>query len=168
MTDLIIIIIVLYGGYFGYQKGLISQLFRFMILFICIYKGIDIFQYFSEIFIKKENKLLFTGISIIISFFFIIFIAFLMKKIIELIFIFTWMNPLNKWLGGLLGLIKYFLFISICLCLIKEVNKKIYLFTPNFFKNSFEQEFQNLSYVYIKFCLFFLKKLKEFLPSNII
>ncbi|AER40420.1 MAG: CvpA family protein [Flavobacteriales bacterium] len=146
LTDIIILIIVIYGGYKGYRKGLLSQLFVFMIFFMLIYKGIDLFHLFSEILPKKVNirkeKPFSTVFSLIILFFFIIIIAFFTKKIIEFIFRITWINPLDKWLGGLLGLIKYFFYLSICILLLKEANEKINLIPYNFFQNSFEKEFQ--------------------------
>ncbi|AEU09391.1 hypothetical protein BLBCPU_348 [Blattabacterium sp. (Cryptocercus punctulatus) str. Cpu] len=165
ITDLIILIIVLYGGYHGYKKGLLSQLFVFMIFFILIYKGIDIFYLVSEILPKKVNSRnkdpFATSYSIIISFFLIIVIAFLIKKILEFFFIITWIKPIEKWLGGILGLIKYFFYLSICILLFKEINEKINLIPYNFFQNSFEKEFQYIFSIYRKAPLFFLKKLEE-------
>ncbi|WP_185862925.1 CvpA family protein [Blattabacterium cuenoti] len=171
-TDIIILIIVLYGAYKGYRKGLLSQLFVFMICFFFLYKGIDVFHFLSEEFLKKYSKKepFFTGVTIISSFFFIIFIAFFTKKIIELILTITWTKPFDKVFGGLLGLIKYFFYLSIWIFFLKEANKKINLIPYNFFSNSFEKEFQYLFYISRKEFLFFLNKLEKlyFLFSNII
>ncbi|WP_317046294.1 CvpA family protein [Blattabacterium sp. (Cryptocercus kyebangensis)] len=165
ITDIIILITLLYGGYHGYKKGLLSQLFVFMIFFILIYKGIDIFYLVSEILPKKVNgsnkEPFFIGYSIIISFFLIILTAFLTKKILEFFFIITWIQPIEKWLGGILGLIKYFFYLSICILLLKEVNEKINLIPYHFFQNSFEKEFQYIFSIYRKGPQFFFKKLEE-------
>ncbi|WP_185878675.1 CvpA family protein [Blattabacterium cuenoti] len=171
-TDIIIIIIVLYGAYKGYRKGLLSQLFVFMICFFFLYKGIHVFNFFSEVLLKRysQEEPFLTGFSLIISFFFIIFIAFLTKKIIEIILKITWIKPFDKGFGGFLGLIKYFFYLSIWIFFLKEANKKINLIPYNFFSNSFEKEFQYIFYISRKEFLFFLKKLEElyFLFSNII
>lgn len=161
MLDIIIIILVLYGGYHGYQKGLISQLFIFMIFFMLIFKGFYIFGFIKEILkeinVVNKKSYIFVIYSIIISLFSIIFIAFITKKIIEFIMIITWMKPIDRLGGGILGMIKYFFYLSICLFFLKEANKKIDLFPYNFLQNSFEKEFQ--FFFYQKGSL--LNKLKE-------
>ncbi|WP_185852418.1 CvpA family protein [Blattabacterium cuenoti] len=161
MLDIIIIILVLYGGYHGYKKGLISQLFIFMIFFILILKGFYIFDFFQkilkEVYLKDNKSYKYIIYSIIISFFSIIFIAFITKKIIEFIMIITWMKPIDRLGGGILGMMKYFFCFSICILLLKEANKKIDLFPYNFFNNSFEKGFQ--FFFYQKDSL--LNKLKE-------
>ncbi|WP_185882127.1 CvpA family protein [Blattabacterium cuenoti] len=171
-TDIIILIIVLYGAYKGYRKGLLSQLFVFMICFFFLSKGMDVFHFVSEGLLKKysNKEPFFTGVTLISSFFFIIFIAFLTKKIIELILTITWTKPFDKGFGGLLGLIKYFFYLSIWIFFLKEANKKINLIPYNFFSNSFEKEFQYIFYISRKEFLFFFKKLEKlyFLFSNII
>ncbi|WP_341655089.1 CvpA family protein [Blattabacterium cuenoti] len=166
MLDLIIIIIVLYGGYHGYQKGLISQLFMFMIFFMFIFKGFYVFDFVKKILIEvnivSKKSYIFIIDSIIISIFSIIFIAFITKKIIEFIMIITWMKPIDRLGGGILGMIKYFFFLSICILFLKETNKKIDLFPYHFLQNSFEKElkfffyqkgsfFQKLKELYFKF-----------------
>ncbi len=159
ILDIIIIIIVLYGGYHGYKKGLVSQCFVFMIFFILIYKGTYIFNYVTEILKKIENKEsdFLIIYSITISLCSIIFSAFLTKKIIKFIMLITWMTPMDRLIGAILGMIKYFFYISICLFLLKETNKKISIVPYNFFQNSFEKEFQ--FFFYKKGYLF--NKLKE-------
>ncbi|WP_185861511.1 CvpA family protein [Blattabacterium cuenoti] len=161
MLDVIIIILVLYGVYHGYQKGLISQLFIFMIFFMFIFKGFYIYHFVKEMLkemnIVNQKSYVLIIYSLIISLFSIIFIAFLTKKIIEFIMMITWMKPINRLCGGILGMIKYFFLLSICLSLLKEGNKKLDLFPNNFFQNSFEKEFQ--FFLYQKGSL--LDKLKE-------
>ncbi|WP_185867379.1 CvpA family protein [Blattabacterium cuenoti] len=161
MLDIIIIILVLYGGYHGYKKGLISQLFIFMIFFILIFKGFYVYDFVKEIFkevnIVSQKSYIFIIYSLIISLISIIFLAFIAKKIIEIIMIITWMKPLDRLGGVILGMIKYFFFLSICILFLKEANEKVDLFPYNFFKNSFEKEFQ--FFFYKKGSL--LNKLKE-------
>ncbi|WP_185877062.1 CvpA family protein [Blattabacterium cuenoti] len=140
--DIIIIILVLYGGYHGYKKGLISQLFIFMIFFIFIYRGIFIFNFVKKINMINKNSNFFEFSSLIISFFSIIFLSFLIKKIIEYIITITWMTPVNNFFGGILGIIKYLFVISMFLFFLKETNKKINIIPFSFFQNSFEKEFQ--------------------------
>ncbi|WP_185851800.1 CvpA family protein [Blattabacterium cuenoti] len=172
VSDIMIIITILYGGYQGFRKGFLSQLFLAMIFFILIYKGVDLFNFSSNVLIKTVNirnkEPILTGYSLVISFFMITIIAFLIKKIIEFFLSITWMNPIDKWMGGILGMIKYFFYLSICLFFIKETNKKIDLVPDNFLKNSFEKEFQYFFSIYKKGPLFFFRKLEElyFLFSN--
>jgi|GEM_PF-4638476 Colicin V production protein. len=147
MLDLIIVILVLYGGYYGYQKGLISQFFIFMIFFILMFKGFYVFNIVKETLkevniVSKKSYNIFIIYSLIISFISIIFIAFITKKFIEYIMIITYMKPIDRLGGIILGMIKYFFFISICIFFLKEVNKKIDLFPYDFLQNSFEKEFQ--------------------------
>ncbi|WP_185866246.1 CvpA family protein [Blattabacterium cuenoti] len=145
-SDIIIIILVFYGGYQGYQKGLISQFFVFMIFIIIIYKGIYVFDFVKKVnvVIVSKESYFFVIFSLIFSFFSIIFLAFLAKKIIEFIMMITWMKPVDRLFGGILGMIKYFFYISICLFFLKEANQKVDIIPYNFFQNSFEKEFQFL------------------------
>ncbi|WP_185869276.1 CvpA family protein [Blattabacterium cuenoti] len=140
--DIIIVVIVLYGGYHGYQKGLISQFFVFMIFLIFIYKGPVVFDFVKKVNVVNRESYFFLASSLIISFLSIIFLSFFSKKIIEFIMMITWMKPVDRFFGVILGMIKYFFWISICLFFLKEVNKKIYVIPDNFFQNSFEKEFQ--------------------------
>ncbi|AFJ90714.1 CvpA family protein [Blattabacterium sp. (Blaberus giganteus)] len=146
MLDVIIIILVLYGGFRGYQKGLISQFFIFMIFFMFFFKGFYIFDFIKKILkevnIVNEKSYIFIIYSLIITLFSIIFITFITKKIIEFIMIVTWMKPIDRLGGVILGMIKYFFCLSICIFLLKEANKKIDLFPYNFLQSSFEKEFQ--------------------------
>ncbi|WP_185858193.1 CvpA family protein [Blattabacterium cuenoti] len=162
MLDIIIVILVLYGGYHGYKKGLISQFLIFMIFFILIFKGFYIYNFVQEILknmnIVHKKSYIFIIYSVIISLFLIIFMSFITKKIIEFIMIITWMRPIDKLGGGILGMIKYFFCISICILFIKEANQKIDLFSDeNFLKNSFEKKFQFFFYQKESF----FNKLKE-------
>ncbi|WP_185859551.1 CvpA family protein [Blattabacterium cuenoti] len=141
-SDIIIIILVLYGGYQGYQKGLISQFFVFMIFIIFIYKGAYVFDLVKKVNLVSKKSYFFGISSIIFSFLSIIFLAFLAKKIIEFIMMITWMKPVDRLCGGILGMIKYFFYISICLFFLKEANQKVDIIPYSFFQNSFEKEFQ--------------------------
>ncbi|ACY40379.1 hypothetical protein BLBBGE_370 [Blattabacterium sp. (Blattella germanica) str. Bge] len=142
VLDIIIIILVLYGGYHGYQKGLISQFFGFMIFLILIYKGNFVFDLIQKINVVSKESYLFLVSSLIVFFISIIFLAFWSKKLIEFIMMIAWMKPVDRFFGGILGMTKYFFCISICLFFLKEANQKINIIPYSFFKNSFEKEFQ--------------------------
>lgn len=162
--DIIITTIVLYGGYKGYQNGMISQLLGFMIFLIIFYKGVYIYH-FSEELVSKLNisirhSKFFIIYSVAISFIFITILSFLSKKIIELILIITFMKPIDKFLGGILGMVKYFFYISICIFLIKETNQKTNIIPYNFFENSFSNIINILIPISKKEFLFYFNKFK--------
>ncbi|WP_185855727.1 CvpA family protein [Blattabacterium cuenoti] len=157
--DIIIIIVVIYGGYNGYQKGLIYQFFISMIFFLILYKGTFVFEFVKNILqyfkFYNKNKYLFTVYSLIISFFSIIIFTYIAKKILEFFMMITCVKPIDKFFGGILGIMKYFLYISISIFFMKEINYQLNLISHNLFKNSFEKIFH-----------FFLCK-KEFLLYKI-
>ncbi|WP_238784959.1 CvpA family protein [Blattabacterium cuenoti] len=186
--DIIIVIIILYGGYSGYKKGMISQFFGFMMFFLFFYKGIYIYhlskefikkliskefikkliseefikKLISEEFIKKFDinySKYFLFISIVVSFILIILSSFFLKKMIELILIITLMKPIDRFLGAVLGMLKYFFHISICIFLMKKTNMIPYKFFESSFSNS--KIIKIIPTLCQKVLLFFFKKLKE-------
>lgn len=162
--DIIITTIVLYGGYQGYQKGMISQLFGVMIFLIVFYKGVYIYH-FSEELVRKLNisiisSKFFIIYSVTISFTFIILLSFFSKKMIELILIISFMKPIDRFLGGILGIVKYFFYISICIFLIKETNKKINIIPYKFFESSFSNIINIIPTISKRVFLFYFNKFK--------
>ncbi|WP_185868707.1 CvpA family protein [Blattabacterium cuenoti] len=148
LADIIILIAVLYGGYDGYHKGLIAQFYVFMVFFLFFYQGSFFFQFFRNLLIKfdhndtSQNSYLLIVFPIIMSFFSIIFCTLFLKRIIDGFLSFTCMKPIDQMLGGILGMIKYFIYILICLFLIKETNKQFNFFPDIFLKNSFDKIFK--------------------------
>ncbi|WP_185872952.1 CvpA family protein [Blattabacterium cuenoti] len=167
ITDIIIVLIFLYSGYSGYQKGLIDQLFKFIILFIILYKGIIVFQLVSKVVseyvlhnheLVNKNQLLFYIYSI--YFLMIIFISFSIKKIIEILLKTTCGPFINKILGSLLGITNSFVYISILISFLKEMNNKIHFIPYKYFhKFFFEEEFQYIFLIFKNVFIFFLKKM---------
>ncbi|WP_185883135.1 CvpA family protein [Blattabacterium cuenoti] len=148
--DIMILFIVFYGGYHGYQKGFISQFFTFFIFLIFFYKGIFIYKYFikvlKHIHIFENNALLFMIYSAFISFFSVIIFSFFTKKIIQCIMNVLCIQPIDKCIGGILGMVKYFLYVSICFFVIQEMNQKMNLIPKHLLNNSFEKEIEFLLY----------------------
>ncbi|WP_185869849.1 CvpA family protein [Blattabacterium cuenoti] len=160
ILNIIIIAIVLYGGYHGYKKGFISQFFMFMTFLIFFYKGESIYYIITELLNKLNiiNKFssYFIIYSLIISFFSIIILSFLFKKIIKIFLHITCMKPMDRFFGIILGMIKYFFYLSICFFFLKEANRKINIIPDIYLKNSFEKEFQ---FIFSEFLFNKIKKL---------
>ncbi|WP_185882613.1 CvpA family protein [Blattabacterium cuenoti] len=168
ITDIIIVLIFLYSGYYGYHKGFIDQIFKFFILFIILYKGIIVFKLVSKLVsecvihnheLVNKKQLLFYIFSI--YFLMIILIAFSIKKIIEIVFKTIGVTFINNILGSLLGVTKYFIYLSILITFFKEVNKQIHFLPYKYFKNSFEEEFQYIFLIFKNVLIFLLNKMEE-------
>ncbi|WP_185877583.1 CvpA family protein [Blattabacterium cuenoti] len=165
--DILILILVLYGGFCGYKNGLISQLFVPTIFIFSLYKGLYIFHVTKNIlriFFNINDKTYFSHfLFIIVSFIFIVFIVFLLKRIIQFIVTIIYMDYLNKLGGFILGVIKNFLYISLFIFFFKKINKKMNLVSDIFLDSFLEEKFQLFLYKKSSLIIFLLNKLKKLL-----
>ncbi|WP_185878103.1 CvpA family protein [Blattabacterium cuenoti] len=147
LLDIIILIITIIGGFYGYKSGLISQ-FSFPITFIIlIYKGYYIFiRYKNLLHNYINNKIYLLTCSTIISIISVIFFVHILNKSIKLIITMTWMKPIDQLGGMMFGLIKYFLYISTFLFFIKKFNQITKFTYDGFFHSVIEKKLELLLY----------------------
>ncbi|MEO6883002.1 MAG: CvpA family protein [Bacteroidia bacterium] len=125
--DIIIVILILWGFYKGFRKGLIIELASLMALWAGVYGGIK-FSDFAARFLEKTFSwhsshvriiafaILFLGILA-----FVFFIAKITERFVKIILL-NWMNRL---LGALFGGLKFALFISVLFFILHSFEQKL-------------------------------------------
>ncbi|WP_185873509.1 CvpA family protein [Blattabacterium cuenoti] len=146
--DIIILILTICGGLYGYKNGLISQFFFPTTFIILIYKGYNIFIIYRNILYNYINDKIYllTLSSITISIISTIFFVYILNKLIKHIITITCIKPIDKLGGMMLGIIKYFLYISIFLFFIKRINQVIKFTNDEFFQSYLEKKLEIFLY----------------------
>lgn len=115
LTDIILIIILLFGAFKGFQKGLILEIVSFVAFFLAIYGGfkmLDLGVTLLEPY--RENLGSFLPIAAFIVIFILILVVLniagrIFKKIID----FTLLGSFDNAAGALVGILKTALFLSV-------------------------------------------------------
>ena len=147
--DILIVVPLLWGGYNGFKKGLISQVFGTIGLIIGIWLGVN-FPEMVEFLLKgKVDEEYLKIISFVVIFLSVVLVTALLCKFLEKIIDFVQLKIVNKLGGILVGGAKILLFMVI-LCFILENWDK--------YGNVISQEQKSSSLLYSK-----LAKTSEFI-----
>jgi membrane protein required for colicin V production len=125
--DIVISILLLYGGWKGFKRGLVFEIAMLLGLVIGIYaafKFSDLIFSFVQKFLS-DNGYLIHIISFLVVFGVIVLTFILFAKIIESVLKVTALNIFNKIAGALFGVLKFSLVISVLLLLFLPLQKKI-------------------------------------------
>ena len=126
IIDIILIIPIIWFAYRGFKRGLIIELASLVALIAGIYTAL----YFSDFVADFLTNNLDLGpkylpvISFIITFIIAVVIVFFIGKILEKIVNMVALRFLNKLAGGIFGILKAAVFISILLLIINHFNDK--------------------------------------------
>ena len=128
-TDIILLIPLVWGAFWGGYKGLISQIASLIGTIIIFYFSIKYYNPVAHILNAHiHNKLSQTYISIasfIILFLLLFMLVYLTSKQIEKLIKSLHMGFINHFAGVLFGLIKWAFIMSIVLCLINKFGQEI-------------------------------------------
>ena len=125
--DIVIGALLLFGFYRGFSKGLFVELASLVALIVGIWGAIH-FSYFAGGFVKDSvdwDEQYISIVAFAITFITIVVIISLIGKILTKIADFAALGILNKALGGVFGLLKYGLILSIVLIVFDKLNKNI-------------------------------------------
>ena len=104
IIDIILILILLFGAYRGYQKGLLLEILTFLALIIAIISAFHLLhsgvKWLSDYF--SETKLL-PYISFILIFLLVFTGIFFLSKVLKRIIDYTLLGSFDKYAGALLG-----------------------------------------------------------------
>jgi membrane protein required for colicin V production len=104
IVDIVLILILLFGAYRGYQKGLLSEILSFLALIIAVISAFHLFhsgvEFLSTYF--KESKLL--PFMAFIFIFIVVFVGILfLSKVLKKIINYTLLGIFDKYAGAILG-----------------------------------------------------------------
>ena len=139
VLDILLIIPLLVMAYRGFTRGLIIGLATLVALVLGIWAGIrftDVASVFVGQVIHVNEKLL-PVITFTIIFFLILLIVHLFGRMLEKLVNLVALGWLNKLLGGIFGIAKAALLLSVLLYLISAFDRHEKLITPTAKENSF-------------------------------
>lgn len=125
--DLIIIIPLLWGAYKGYRKGFIIEIASLIALFLGVWGGVKFSnvtaQKLSSVFDISEK--LMPLISFAVTFILIVVVIFFLAKMLQKVIKMVALGTINRIAGGLFGILKFSLIISVILTIVNGVNQKV-------------------------------------------
>jgi membrane protein required for colicin V production len=136
--DIIFIIPIVWLAYVGFKKGLIIELSTLLALVL----GVFVSLYFSDVtaeFLKDSFDLktkYLKLISFIITFLLVVIAVNLIGKLIEKFVDMVALSFLNKSAGGVFGVLKAVVILSLLLFFIEKVDKKKFLLSEELTQNS--------------------------------
>lgn len=125
--DIIIAAILLFGFIRGLFKGLFVEVASFVGLIAGIYGAIHFSHYMKNLLITRvswEEKYI-TLVSFAITFIIILLVIILIGKLFTKIADFASLGILNKLLGGIFGVLKIGIILSVILLIFSKLNNKI-------------------------------------------
>jgi len=138
ILDIIFIIPVIWLAYVGFKKGLIIELSTLLALILGVYVSL----YFSDITAEflKDSLSLHTKylklISFIVTFLLVVIAVNLAGKIIEKFVDMVALSFLNKTAGGVFGVLKAVVILSLLIFFIEKIDKKKVLLSEELTENS--------------------------------
>ncbi len=155
--DIILLLFLLYGAYKGFREGLIIEIATLVGLFLGVYAAIK-YSYYTEDLLKDFFDLSTKYISYIalaITFIVVIVAVYILGKILTKFIDVLSFGLLNKLLGTVLGIAKYFIIVGVLLLIVDALNSKFQFLSV---------ETQNESHLYRPF-LGFAEKIYNYIRS---
>lgn len=124
--DIILIIPVIWFAYQGFKRGLIIELASLIALILGIYAAIYFSGYAAEFLVNNFDMgpKYVQVIAFIITFIVVVVLVHLLGRILEKLINMVALGFLNKLTGGLFGILKAVLFMSIAIMVINHFNNK--------------------------------------------
>ena len=142
--DIFIACTLVFGFTRGYLKGLVMELSSIFALLLGVYCSIKFsdftFTFVSDKFpqiIENVNENYLKIASFAFTFFLIIVLISIVGKALTKILKMVFLGFLNKMLGGVFGVIKFALILSICFIFFKNINSTLFLVDDSFADSSF-------------------------------
>jgi len=142
--DIFIVCLLVFGFTRGYLKGLVMELSSIIALLLGVYGSIK-FSDFTLTFISNRSPEIIEGVdenylkiaSFAFTFLLIIVLISLVGKALTKILKMVFLGFINKILGGLFGVIKFVLILSVCCVFFQNINSTLFLVDDSFAESSF-------------------------------
>lgn len=132
-VDLVLGILLFYGLFKGFRKGLIFEVCTLLALALGIWGGIHFSDYVADYLIERFNTdtELMPVLSFGIVFIAIVILVHLLGKLLEKVINLTALGVVNRILGALLGMAKVGLVISVLLLIVNRLSPKGHVLDRN-------------------------------------
>jgi membrane protein required for colicin V production len=134
--DIILIIILLWGAWKGFSNGLIISVASFLAILIGVWGAIK-FSDYSAVFLTSHFTITTKYLKIVsfaVTFIIIIILVHLLARLLDKFISSIALGLVNKLLGAVFGILKYFFILSIFLIILNNIDKKANLI-PEKIKN---------------------------------
>jgi membrane protein required for colicin V production len=141
--DVIVFLFLTYGLIKGLIKGFIVEIAGMIALFIGVlgaFKFSALLGSYLEAFVNWDSRSV-QIVSFLLLFVGIIFVISLIAKMITKVLQIVALGLLNRLLGGLFGLFKWFVILSVLVLICEEVNQIVTLFPETLLKESMSYPF---------------------------
>ncbi|MDR0982852.1 MAG: CvpA family protein [Culturomica sp.] len=135
-VDVVVLILLVYGAYKGFTKGLVMEISTLLALIFGVYLAMKFSTYTEDMlreYCNVQSK--YTGyIALAITFLIVVICVNIIGKLITKLVGMVALSFLNKFLGALFGVLKILLFICVILLLVDTLDDK-YHFMSNEIKD---------------------------------
>ncbi len=124
IIDIVLIIPIIWFAYQGFKRGFVIELASLVALILGIYVALYFSGYAANFLVNNLNmgpKYL-TVVSFIITFIVIVFLVYMVGRILERVINMVALGFINKIAGGAFGILKAVVFMSIVLMIINHFN----------------------------------------------
>ncbi|MEI7595427.1 MAG: CvpA family protein [Bacteroidota bacterium] len=147
IIDVILLLPLLWGFYQGFKNGLIKELISFFALIIGIYAAFQFSNLLVPIIDGKVKSEYLNTTAFIVMFIGVVVGLILLGKVIDKVATALMLGMLNKIAGGIFGLAKFMLIISMLISVVIKFDKKNQIFNNSKLKSpvlSFYLEVHNI------------------------
>lgn len=137
--DIILLLPLLYGAYKGFSKGLIIEVATLLGLLLGVYITIR-FSGYTEDFLRDFLNISFEYLSYValgITFLVVVVIISLLGKMLTKLINIISLGLVNKLLGTVLGIAKYFIILCIVLLVVNALNQRFHFISEKAEEGSF-------------------------------
>lgn len=125
--DFIIAVPLAFGAWKGYQKGLIFEVAMIIGLILGFYLAFKFSGFIQQLISGVVSNSILPYFSFFLVFTAVVVVMILLAKFLEQIIKAGSLTPVNQLLGGLLGLLKWGLILSVVISLLRPVDARMHL-----------------------------------------
>ncbi len=136
--DIIILLFLLYGAFRGFSKGLIIEVATLAGLILGVFIAIRYSPFTEGIlkdFLNITSRYL-SYIALAVTFLLVVIVVYLLGKMLTRLVDIISLGLVNKLLGTLLGIAKYFIMVCVLLMIVDALNDKFYFISEETRENS--------------------------------
>ena len=132
--DIVILLFLLYGAFRGFSKGLIIEVATLAGLILGVFIAIR-YSPFTEGILKDFLNIM-SYIALAVTFLLVVIAVYLLGKMLTRLVDIISLGLVNKLLGTLLGIAKYFIMVCVLLMIVDALNDKFHFISEETRENS--------------------------------
>ena len=133
--DVVILLFLLYGAFRGFSKGLIIEVATLAGLILGVFIAIR-YSPFTEGILKDFTSRYLSYIALAVTFLLVVIVVYLLGKMLTRLVDIISLGLVNKLLGTLLGIAKYFIMVCVLLMIVDALNDKFHFISEETRENS--------------------------------